>query len=168
MPQQPISPKPRQMWEGPKPSVRWAVHAAEERAAEIEVPMCIAVTDEGGNLVATNLLSGSFIDLLRAQSAIMRAGITMLTGLVGNLAIPKQTGGATAYWVGEDTAPSQSGASFGQVPLTPHTVGAFTEDTRRIAAELSPFEREAVARFLDNLADAADAIAEERKERRFG
>ncbi len=52
--------------------------------------------------------------------------------------------------------------------LVDTTIGAFAEDTRRIAAELSTFEREAVARFLDDLADAADAIAEERVERRFG
>ncbi|RLK52629.1 MarR family winged helix-turn-helix transcriptional regulator [Microbacterium telephonicum] len=50
--------------------------------------------------------------------------------------------------------------------LVDSTVGAFTDETRRIASELSPFERDAVARFFDHLAEAADAIAEEEREPR--
>lgn len=52
--------------------------------------------------------------------------------------------------------------------LVDSTVGAFAEETRRIAASLSASERDAVAQFLDDLSSAADAIAEERQERRVG
>src|SRR5690606_29753559 len=45
----------------------------------------------GENLVATNLLAGSFIEMLRIRTTIMRLGMT-LAGLVGNVDIPKQKG----------------------------------------------------------------------------
>ena len=79
--------------------------AAGKRAADLTAASATA----GSDLIATDLLSGSFIDLLRKKSAILRSNPTMLGGLVGNIAIPRQTGGATAYWVGEDSAPTQSG-----------------------------------------------------------
>lgn len=114
----------------------------------------------GGNLIGTDLLSGSFIDLLRKRSAILRANVMMLGGLSGNVAIPKQTGGATAYWVGEDTAPTGSGATFGQVPLSPKTVGAFTEISRRLMIQSSLDVEALVRRDLATvIALAVDSVA---------
>jgi len=91
----------------------------------------------GGNLVATDLLAGSFIELLRNRIAVVGAGATLMQDLNGNLAIPKQTGGATAYWVAESGAPTESQASVGQVPLSPKTVGAFTDISRRLLLQSS-------------------------------
>lgn len=91
----------------------------------------------GGNMVATNLLASSFIELLRNRVILRQAGATMLTGLVGNVDIPKQTGGATAYWVGEGSAPTESQQTVGQVELSPKTVGAFTDFTRRLMMQSS-------------------------------
>lgn len=91
----------------------------------------------GGNLVATDLLAASFIDLLRNRLVVQSAGATMLTGLVGNIAIPKQSGGGTAYWVGEGSAPTESQQTIAQVTMTPHTVGAFTDYTRKLFMQSS-------------------------------
>lgn len=114
---------------------------------------------QGGATVATNLLTGSFIEMLRKRTSIMRAGVTVLGGLVGNIAIPKQTGGATSYWVGEDTAPANSGATFGQAPMTPHTVGAFTEISRRLLIQSSLDVEALVRRDLSTcLALAIDGV----------
>ncbi|TPE52596.1 phage major capsid protein [Amaricoccus solimangrovi] len=107
--------------------------AAGKRAADLTAGTASA----GGATVATELLTGSFIDLLRRKSAIMRANPTVLGGLSGNVAIPRQTGGATAYWVGEDTAPPQSGAAFDQVTMTPKTVGAISEISRKLLLQSS-------------------------------
>ena len=52
---------------------------------------------QGGNLVATDLRSGSFIDLLRAKAMVTRMGATVISGLVGNVEIPRQTGASTTY-----------------------------------------------------------------------
>ena len=91
----------------------------------------------GGNLVATDLLAESFIDLLRNQMVLQRAGVSNLDGLVGDVAIPKQTGAATAYWLSEGSAPTESQQTIGQVAVTPHTVGAFTEFTRKLLKQSS-------------------------------
>jgi len=91
----------------------------------------------GGNLVATNLDAGSFIDLLRNASALDQAGATVLTGLTGNVAIPRQSGAGTAYWVAESGAPTESQQTVDQVSLTPKTVAAFTDYSRRLMLQSS-------------------------------
>ena len=91
----------------------------------------------GGNLVADNLLAGSFIDLLRNRLALAQAGVTMLTGLQGNVSIPRQTSAATAYWVGENVAPTESQQAIDQVNMTPKTVAAFVDYSRRLLLQSS-------------------------------
>jgi HK97 family phage major capsid protein/HK97 family phage prohead protease len=91
----------------------------------------------GGNLVATDLLAGSFIELLRNKLALAQVGATVLNGLQGNIAIPKQTGSATAYWVGEGNAPTESDPTLGQVTMSPKTVGAFVDYSRRLLLQSS-------------------------------
>ena len=91
----------------------------------------------GGNLVATELLGTSFIELLRNAMILDRLGVTFLRDLNGNIAIPSQTGAATYYFVGEGGAPTESQQSVGQVPLTPKTLGAFTDYTRRLLLQSS-------------------------------
>ena len=92
---------------------------------------------DGGNLIATDLLSGSFIELLQNRLALTGAGATMLTGLEGNIAIPRQTGGAAAYWLAENGEPSETSATFDQIALTPKTVGAYTELSRKLIQQSS-------------------------------
>lgn len=91
----------------------------------------------GGNTVATNLLAGSFIELLRNAMVIDKMGAIYLPGLVGNIAIPKQTGSATAYWVIEGAAPTESQQTIGQVSMSPKTIGAYTDFTRRMFLQSS-------------------------------
>ena len=97
----------------------------------------VATASAGGNLVATELDAGSFIDLLRNASALDQAGATVLTGLTGNVAIPRQSGAATAYWVAESGAPTESQQTVDQVSLTPRTVAAFTDYSRRLMLQSS-------------------------------
>jgi HK97 family phage major capsid protein/HK97 family phage prohead protease len=91
----------------------------------------------GGNTVSTDLMAESFIDLLRNQSVAIRAGATVMNGLSGNVAIPKLTGAATAYWVAESGAPTESQQTIGQVTMSPKTVGAFTDFSRRLILQSS-------------------------------
>lgn len=98
--------------------------------------LTVGTAADGGNLVATDLLAGSFIDLLRNRAVLMQMGTT-LTDLNGNIAIPRMNGGATAYWVGEGVAPTESQQSFDQVTLTPKTVAAYTEFSRKLLLQSS-------------------------------
>jgi HK97 family phage major capsid protein/HK97 family phage prohead protease len=91
----------------------------------------------GGNLVADELLAGSFIELLRNRLALAQAGVTMLTGLQGNISIPRQTSAATAYWVGENVAPSESQQAIDQVNMTPKSIAAYVDYSRRLLLQSS-------------------------------
>jgi HK97 family phage major capsid protein/HK97 family phage prohead protease len=97
----------------------------------------VGAATAGGNLVATELDAGSFIDLLRNASALDQAGATVLTGLTGNVAIPRQSGAATAYWVAESGSPTESQQTVDQVSLTPRTCAAYTDFSRRLMIQSS-------------------------------
>lgn len=97
----------------------------------------VTTATAGGNTVATNLLAANFIDLLRKKMALTGLGAQFLTGLTGNIAIPRQTGGATAYWVAESGAPTESQAAFDQVTMSPKTVGAYSDISRKLLLQSS-------------------------------
>ena len=98
----------------------------------------VAGTDSaGGFLVATELKADSFIDLLRNAMMVRAMGATVLTGLTGDIDIPRQNGAGSAYWVGEGQNPTESDPNFGQVPMSPKTVGAFTDMTRKLLLQSS-------------------------------
>jgi hypothetical protein len=99
--------------------------------------LVVGTSTAGGNLVASELLTGSFIDLLRNRMAMMQAGVTMLSGLQGNIAIPRQSSAATAYWVGENQSPTESQQAIDQVNMTPKTVGAYVDYSRRLLLQAS-------------------------------
>ena len=133
-----------------------ASRAYGKPAAGIMVPnevlkrdLNVGTATAGGNLVATELLAGSFIDILRKRMALMQAGVTMLTGLEGNISIPRMTSTSTAYWVGEGASPTESQQAFDQVNLSPKTVGAYVDYTRRTLLQ-SSIDVEAMVR--DDLA----------------
>ena len=92
---------------------------------------------QGGNLVATDLRSGSFIDLLRAKAMVTRMGATVISGLVGNVEIPRQTGASTTYWLAEKGDPTESNATFDKVSLKPKTIGALSSVSRNLLLQSS-------------------------------
>jgi HK97 family phage major capsid protein/HK97 family phage prohead protease len=99
--------------------------------------LTVGTTTAGGFTVDTILESGSFIDILRNSMMVMKMGAQMLTGLTGSIAIPRQTGAATAYWVAESGAPTESQQAFDQVSMAPKTVGAYTDISRKLLLQSS-------------------------------
>jgi HK97 family phage major capsid protein len=98
----------------------------------------VAGTDSaGGFLVATELKSESFIELLRNAMMVRAMGATVITGLIGDVEFPRQNGAGNAYWVGETISPTESDQAFGQVPMSPKTVGAFTDMSRKLLLQSS-------------------------------
>ena len=92
---------------------------------------------QGGNLIQTDVDASNFISLLRNASALDQAGATTLTGLQGNIAIPRQSGAASAYWVAEGGAPTESQQAIQQVSMVPRTCGAFTDISRKLLIQSS-------------------------------
>jgi len=99
--------------------------------------LVVGTPSAGGNLVDDELLAGSFIELLRNRLAFAQAGVTMLSGLQGNISIPRQSSASTAYWVGENSAPTESQQAVDQVNMTPKTVGAYVDYSRRLLLQSS-------------------------------
>lgn len=94
-------------------------------------------SQSGSEVVGTELMSGSFVEMLRNRTVLMRLATTM-RGLVGNVSIPKQTGGASAYWVGEGVDATEGTPTLGQIGMSPKTVAAFTDITRRLMMQSTP------------------------------
>jgi len=92
----------------------------------------------GGALVAENLLAASFIDLLRNTAIITQLGPTVLTGLTGNVSIPRQKSASDMYWVAEDTAVTQSGTTYDNMTLMPKQAGVLSRITRLAMQQTSP------------------------------
>jgi len=90
----------------------------------------------GGYLIDTAYLQNSFIDLLRNAMVLMRLA-TPMGGLVGNVEIPKKLSGTSAYFLGEDDEATISAMELGQIGMTPKTVAALAELTRRLIMQSS-------------------------------
>lgn len=99
--------------------------------------MNVAVDSQGGYLVGTQQPM-SMIDLLRNKMFVRELGGRVVSGLVGDVGIPKVTGGSTAYWVGEGDNVPESNGSVGQVTAKPKTVGANIDLTRKLIQQSSP------------------------------
>jgi HK97 family phage major capsid protein len=99
--------------------------------------LTVGTASGAGDLVGTDFRPGSFIELLRNRSALAGLGVTSLSGLSGNVAIPRQTASATAYWLAESGSPTESQQTVDQVNLSPKTVGAFTDYSRRLMLQAS-------------------------------
>jgi len=122
------------------------------RSLQGQRDLTVGTASAGGDLVSTDLLAQSFIELLRNRMVLSTLGVTTLMDLIGDLAIPRQTGGATAYWVAESGAPTESTQAFDQVTMSPKTVGAFTDYSRKLlkqsSIDIESFVRGDLARVL--------------------
>lgn len=87
-------------------------------------------TGSAGNTVATDL--GPMIDRLRPIMAIQGLSATVISGLTGNLDLPRLTSGPSAYWVNEDEATTASDSAFDKVSLKPKTVSGEMYLSRRL------------------------------------
>lgn len=93
----------------------------------------------GGALVGTDLLGGSMIDILRNATLIGQGplGITELGGLIGNIAIPRQTATGTVYWLPEGGTVTGTDVAFAQLLMVPHRMGARSSYTKQLLAQAS-------------------------------
>ena len=122
--------------------------------------LTVGTATAGGNLVGTDLLGGSFIELLRNRMVVNQLGASVLSGLRGNVAIPRQSGAATAYWVSENSPFTESNHTFNQVTMSPKFVGTFTDMSRRLVVQSDPSVEALVRSDLATvLAIAVDAAA---------
>ena len=95
-------------------------------------------TTDDAAVIAEDFRGGDFIDVLRNASSVMQAGATMLTGLSGDVKIPRKTAASTAGWIStEGGAASESEPTFGQVTMSPKVIGAYSDITRLMMQQSS-------------------------------
>ena len=84
----------------------------------------VGTSADGGYLVGEEVDYANMLELLRNQSHIMALGARTITGLRGDISIPRVISGSTAYWLSETGQITASKAQFGQLKATPRRLGA--------------------------------------------
>jgi HK97 family phage major capsid protein len=99
----------------------------------------VMTTTIGTDIIPNTHRPDLWIDRLRNAIVVGQLGATVLDNMVGSpIDIPRQTGSATASWVAEDAAITDTGLTFDDVNLTPKTVAAITSYTRRLMINAQP------------------------------
>lgn len=92
----------------------------------------------GSNIIPTDYRPDLFIDRLRNRTRVRALGATMLSGLSGNLIIPRRKASVTSGWVAENAALAAVDPEFDQVTMTPKHAGVITEYSRNLLLQSSP------------------------------
>lgn len=123
-------------------------HAETERrtgrkAQGVFVPMTaieqrVSTTTGAAEIVPTDHRPDQYIGPLRNALLARRLGVRVLSGLSGNLSIPKHQTSLTAGWVAENAALTPSDMAFDTVTLAPKHAGGLTELSRQLIQQSSP------------------------------
>lgn len=131
----------------------WSQSQLEAEVFRQTRDMATQPDSSGGYLVPSQAIP-EVIEMLRAKSVVMERGATFLPDLMGSpVELPKQTGGATAYWVGETDALTPSDPTLGQLQLTPKSVGCLVKLSNRLLRMSNPSAEQLVRN------DIAQAVA---------
>lgn len=109
--------------------------AGRKAAAEGRRDLNVSNDTQGGYLKATKM--GSFIEILENRLLVKQLGATIISGLDGDVTFPRETSIPSYYFVSEGEDVTESTPGLGQLKLTPKTVGAVTEVTRRMLLQSS-------------------------------
>lgn len=120
----------------------------------------VLTTATGSELVPTDHRPDQYISALTASSVIRGMGARVLSGLTGNLSIPRETDSPAIGWVAENAALSNDDANFDSVTLSPKHAGALSEFSRNMLLQASPDVEQLLRQMLArNLALAIDKAA---------
>lgn len=123
----------------------WAAEHRSGRRGAFAVPVSAILGAErrsvttggsGGNLVAT--FQQPTADRIRPLLAVEQLGATVLSGLTGNLDLPKLSTSGSASWVAEDGNATRSDPTFAKVEMGPKTVTAEYRVSRRMLLQSQP------------------------------
>jgi HK97 family phage major capsid protein len=125
-------------------------------ALETRAPMLTTTSPE---IVPNVHRADLYVDAFRKALISQRLGARILTGLTGNITVPKRGSGTSVGWVAENTPLPETGMDFDSMTMTPRHVGAITELSRQLIMQSSPdvenLVREDLARATAEAVDAA-------------
>jgi len=96
------------------------------------------LTTTAGDLVPTDHRGDLYVGALRNSLVVRGLGVRTLTGLRGNLEVPKFGTGTSAAWVNENEAIPDSDMTFASITMTPRHVGAISSWSRQLAMQSDP------------------------------
>lgn len=114
------------------------------KAQGVFVPMralenrAVNTTATAGQIVGTDYRPQDYIEPFRNSLLARKLGVRVLSGLTGNVSIPKFGTGNTTGWVAENTALPTGGMTFSNVTLAPKHAGGITEMSRQLIQQSSP------------------------------
>lgn len=112
---------------------------------------------KGGELVTTDLLLDQFADVLRNKVVMAQLGMQMLTGLDGDVDLPKKTSGSSFVWLGEGEDAQDSSFDFTTLNMTPKTIAGAIPVTRKLRKQASrSIEALIINDLLDGMGVAID------------
>lgn len=101
--------------------------------------MTAGTSGQGSQLVGTTHMASEFIGLLYNRTQCVKAGARLMTGLRGNVAIPKVTAGMTGAWVAENNAPSETAyLTTAQLALSPKMGRGYIDLSRTLIIQSDP------------------------------
>ena len=99
----------------------------------------VGTNNVGGFLKPTDHLGNEFIEALKAKLVVNQAGARVLQGLKGDVAIPKMSAETSNVgFVAENNAPSEGNATFAQVTMSPKTLAAQVDISRKLMMQSDP------------------------------
>jgi len=100
--------------------------------------LTVGTDNAGGYLRPTDHMGDSFIENLKANMVTAGLGAQVMSGLSGNVAIPKIATGTTVYWVAEDGAPTEGQPVFAQLTMSPKNLAAYVQISRNLVLQSDP------------------------------
>lgn len=102
--------------EGQKSATRSALNPSGQIQLSQET-RALTVADEGGDVVVTDMFN--LVERLREESTLSKLGVKFMSGLVGNIQIPKMGALNAATWEGEVTPTADSTVNLDSIKIEP-------------------------------------------------
>jgi HK97 family phage major capsid protein len=113
-------------------------------------------TDSAGGYLVPEEYLGEVKDRITAQTIVRRAGATVYPMATDTLNIPKISGGATAYWVGENAQITSSDETLDQLQLVAKLLAAMVKVSNQLLADASPSAEAAIRRDIAKVISLAE------------
>lgn len=118
-------------------------HRTGRKAEGVFIPMSaieqrVNTTATASELVPNIHRADQYIEPFRNELLARRLGVRVLSGLTGNVTIPKHGSGVSVGWVAENGNLSDSDMTFDNVTLAPKHAGGITELSRQLIQQSSP------------------------------
>lgn len=116
--------------------------------------MLVGTATQGGYLVGDPV--GPAVQALYPYSTVVRLGAQVIDGLRADISLPRISGNATAYWLGETGTATASAPTLATIACAPKHCGAYTEVSRQLLLQ-SEAERVVGQHLLGLVGAAVDA-----------